>query len=582
MTSFQKRIFLTLSFVSLLLLLAISLLGYREVERRIVADATIQLANETRLVAERIGIVQRESDLQQTVTTLGKLIDARITVISPDGVVLADSGVTADRLPTIENHRSRPEVAEALRTGRGEAIRYSDTVRQRMLYVALRFEDFPSHPIVRLSLPLTTIDALRRSALATTLPLILLLVGGALLVSLLLSRLVTRPLSRVAAAAERLGIDGWTLDLPLSDTDEITQLARALNRMGRRIEEQIRSLAETTREMETIVQTMGEGLVVLDREGTVLLTNGSFRKSFGITDEPRGRRLFELCRNPDLLDLWHLHLHSGSEQTAEIHLPSGTTLLTHLVPLPDHNGAVAVFLDITELKRLEQVRKDFVANVSHELKTPVSVIKGYAETILSERMITTDPATAEGFIGTIHDHAGRLAALIRDLLTLSRMESVREGMEMSPLDIAEPVTAAVKVVAPGAAEKGVTIDTSGVTPVQVSGHRQYLEQAIVNLLDNAVSYTPSGGRVEISVTADPDGCRVTVVDTGIGIPPEHLPRIFERFYRVDPSRSRDEGGTGLGLAIVKHILTIHGGSVTAESTPGTGSRFTLLLPPPQS
>ncbi|GAB4293500.1 MAG: phosphate regulon sensor histidine kinase PhoR [Desulfuromonadia bacterium] len=581
MTTFRGQIFIGFSTLSLTIILVVSLLGYREVERRLMLDATIQLTNETRLVAERIRLQPNEKELQGTVTTLGNLVSARITIISPEGFVLADSAVTSDRLPSIENHRTRPEVADALLHGKGDAIRFSDTVRQRMLYVAIR-SDEPPLRIVRLALPLTTIDSLRRGAISALLPLLLLLLGGALALSAIFARLVSHPLSRMAEAADRLGGEEWTLEIPLTGCDEVAQLGRTLNRMGRRIQEQITSLAETTREMETIVQTMGEGLLLLDRWGSVLLANDSFRRHFGITADPRGKRLFELCRNPDLLDLWHLHIQNPTEQTAEVHLPSGTTLHTHLVPLPDREGAVAVFLDITERKRLEQVRKDFVANVSHELKTPVSVIKGYAETLLSEGMVTRDPESAKRFIATIHEHAERLASLIRDILTLSRMESSRETIPLSPLDIAEPIAAAVGIVTPRAREKSLSIDTSRVVSARVAGHRQHLEQAILNLLDNAVTYTPVGGKITVSVTTGANGCQVSVTDTGIGIPSEHLPRIFERFYRVDPSRSREEGGTGLGLAIVKHIVTLHGGSVTVESSPGSGSRFTILLPPPQS
>lgn len=576
---FRTKMFVAFTFLSLALLTVTAVAGYRLVEERLISDATIQLTNESRLVIDRIDPVTDDRELQRVVTHLGEMIDSRITVITPDGVVHADSGVTPEHLTRIDNHRHRPEVADALSRGTGSSIRYSDTVKQQMLYVASRVDQPPPGRIVRLALPLTTIETLKKTALKGALLPLFLTLAGSLLLSAALARLVTRPLSRMAVAADRLGIDAWSLEVPLTGTDEIAQLGRALNRMAKRIEQQLKTVTETTQELETIVQTMGEGLVVLDENGFILLANRSFLTSFGIPPISGTTHISEACRTPDLLTLYQLHCERREELTGEVHHSrSNTTYLTHFVPLPDRNGTIAVFLDISELKRLEQIRKDFVANVSHELKTPVSVIKGYAETILSERMISVDPATTERFIRTIHDHAERLALLIRDLLSLSRLESGTAELEKSPVDLADLITTTTNVIAERARKKSITIEVVPPPPLPIPGHRQYMEQAILNLLDNALTYTPPGGRIEVSTSLGDDTCTISVTDTGTGIPPEHLTRIFERFYRVDQSRSRAEGGTGLGLAIVKHIMQLHGGRADVTSTPGAGSTFSLRFP----
>jgi two-component system phosphate regulon sensor histidine kinase PhoR len=328
---------------------------------------------------------------------------------------------------------------------------------------------------------------------------------------------------------------------------------------------------------------MGEGLMVTDADGIVTLVNPSFCSLFGVDVSVEGRRLLEITRHPSLNDSFALVLASGEERLEELPLPGldDRTLLTHWVPQRNEQGQfrgiVAVFHDITDIKRMEKVRRDFVANVSHELRTPVTVIKGYAET-LSEGLIDSDPATATRFVETIRTHAERLAELIADLLTLSQLESRDVPLEMKPARLADSAGSVIRLLEAQAADKGIRLASLIPEGITVSADLMKLEQVLVNLLDNALKYTPSGGTVTVSATEEGTMVRVAVADSGIGIPPRDIPRIFERFYRVDEARTRDQGGTGLGLAIVKHIVQLHGGSVTVESTPGKGSTFSFTLP----
>jgi two-component system phosphate regulon sensor histidine kinase PhoR len=355
-----------------------------------------------------------------------------------------------------------------------------------------------------------------------------------------------------------------------------------MNDMSARIKGQLERISAEKNRLDTILRGMGEGLMVADTRGVVTLTNPAFRTLFALGEEVEGRQLIDLTRHPALHEGFRKVVASGSEQLEEItlRLSDEKTIMTHWVPLLDNGtvqGVVAVFHDISDHKRLEKIRRDFVANVSHELRTPVTIIKGYAETLLSGDL-TEDPERAARFIEIIYSHSERLAHLIGDLLTLSEIESGDLGMERHPLALDGIVRRVVALLESKAQQKRIAVTCSVPDQFpQVLGDRGRLEQVVVNLLDNAIKYTPEGGTVGVSVTDEAEMVRVSVTDSGIGIPEKDLPRIFERFYRVDAARSRDQGGTGLGLSIVKHIVQIHGGSVSVSSTHGTGSTFSFTL-----
>jgi two-component system phosphate regulon sensor histidine kinase PhoR len=433
--------------------------------------------------------------------------------------------------------------------------------------------------VIRLALPLSAVDQ-TRSSLHTVLgvallPAILLSLG----LSYLLSRVTSRTLTALTSGAARFGTVDFSARLPVRSRDELGELARVMNEMADRLEDEMLRLGAERNRLDAILRGMGEGLLVSDAAGSVTLVNPAFRELFEISAEPAGRPLAEVCRHPALLETFRRVQENRSEQVAEIVLPrvDEITLLTHWVPLNEGGlpaGVVAVFHDISDLKRLERVRRDFVANVSHELRTPVTVIRGYAETLAGG---AADPATAARFIATIQAHAERLTALIGDLLTLSELEARGAALALAPVDLVTAVEHCCHLLQPQAAEQKIAIDSSAVPALTVLADRQRLEQVLVNLLDNAVKYTPAGGRVTLAAAAGDQLVTVSVRDTGPGIPLQEQARIFERFYRVDAGRSRDQGGTGLGLAIVKHIVQLHGGAVGVESVPGQGACFTFTL-----
>jgi two-component system phosphate regulon sensor histidine kinase PhoR len=507
---------------------------------------------------------------------------ARVSLIAASGVVLADSGVVDTDLATLENHGQRPEIVAARASGRGSAVRHSTTTGDDLLYVAVRRTPAdPQSGFIRLALPLQEV-AKAKAALRQSLALALLLAGTlAIGLSLLLFQAVTRRLERLREGAIRFGAGDFRSKLAIESADELGELAAVMNTMAERLQLQMESLKAQSHRLDTILRGMGEGLLVIDRDGTVRLFNPAFSALFALPEKASGRPLMEISRHPSLHATFRRILATRKEERVELALPEGkvTTLLTHWVPLLEEGGligVVAVFHDISELKRLEGIRRDFVANVSHELRTPVTVIRGYAET-LGDGLIARDPATATRFAAVIRTHAERLTALISDLLTLSQLEAQGASLTLISTNLEERVRRSCALIAPQAEAKGIKLRSAPIPAVQVLADSPRLEQILFNLLDNAVKYTPAGGEVIISATLAERTIEVSISDNGPGIPPAAQERIFERFYRVDAGRSREEGGTGLGLAIVKHLVGQHGGTVRVANRPGGGSIFTITL-----
>jgi len=570
----------------LLLIVLLSVLYYlafnHNAQTYYLAESRENLLSQTRLAKLLVEHEVASVPPQTLAEKIGAAIKARVTLVDLNGKVLGDSDMSQAGLIGMENHLHRPEIEEALRSGGGSSVRYSETLKTSMLYTALSYSNAGASGIIRLALPLdylanaaSTLNTVAGSALLIA---ILLALGF----SLLLSKVTSRPLGEMAAAAARIGKNEEFRRIPSTSQDEIGTLATVLNDMAERINAQMRSLANEKARLDTILRGMGEGVMVATPDGTITLVNPAFRDMFGISGSAEGKRLIEVSRNPDLQSAFHELRTSGKELIREIRIqPGSVTLLTHWVPLRTDgsgDGVVAVFHDISDMKYVEEMRRDFVANVSHELRTPVSVIKGYAETLMLDGMLASDPERAVRFVEIIHNHAERLTTLINDILTLSCLESKAAALELYPMDIAGTVNKSRLLLAEHAADKKIQIISELPAELpRVLADQGRLEQVLVNLIDNAVKYTAVGGTVRIGAEVGESKVKVFVQDSGIGIPAKDLPRIFERFYRVDEGRSRDQGGTGLGLAIVKHIIQLHGGEVTVSSIPGKGSTFAFTL-----
>lgn len=504
----------------------------------------------------------------------------RVTVITSDGLVLADSESDPQ---TMENHAGRPEIREALANGDGLSVRHSVTINRDLLYYAARFS-MPSGPpvVLRFALPVRTVNdevwAFRRRLWLSSL--VVFLVAG--MASLLISRTFSRRVERLQSFSRRVAEgDFRPIDADRSG-DTLEALAVSLNDTAARLDRAIRTLTEERNLSAAILGSMVEGVAVVNSAERLLFANEGFVEILELDSPPQsGSSLLEVVRQTELLEAVRNVLKGAPRVEAEI--ITGTlrqrffAATVASVKATEDSGAVVVLHDITDLRKLERVRRDFVANVSHEFKTPLTAIQGFAETLLSGAM--DDPQNRVRFLQIILEHSRRLARLTDDLLELSKMDADRLDLEVDRLSVLQLVESCVETTQRPATEKHLRVSVNLPSAVpDIVADRRRLAEVLQNLLDNAIQYTPSGGEIVVSASSDQEEVTFTVSDTGIGIPQVDQPRIFERFYRVDVARSREVGGTGLGLSIAKHLVEAHGGRIWVESEVGQGSRFHFTVP----
>ena len=513
---------------------------------------------------------------------LGRTANGRVTLIAADGVVLGDSDVSASDLSSLENHATRPEVEQALATGEGEAERLSATVQQPMVYAAVRFERAGSVAgVARVAELLSEVERAR----ADMRHLIWIGSAVALALALFLSNLVAKRMSgavgELTDAARRMTDGDLSVRTRLVGHDELAELGHALDRLAGSLATTLGQLRAERDLQRRILEAMQEGVVVVDRNGRIVLVNPALRSMLLVGAEAVGKLLIETVRHAQLEDLVASARASSGAVPVEIELPGlkPRRLLVHASPLSgDDEGLLFVFVDVTEVRRLESLRRDFVANASHELRTPVAAVRSATETLRSGAL--EDPGAAIRFVDIIERNAMRLQSLVEDMLELSKLESSEFKVKRERVELGSVVPIVLALFRERAEKKGVRL-TADLSPEAsaVEGDPRALEHVLSNLVDNAVKYCPPGTSVRVSAAKlDEERVRLVVSDTGPGIPAEHLPRVFERFYRVDAGRSRELGGTGLGLSIVKHMVETMRGKVAVESEVGRGSTFTVTLP----
>lgn len=513
----------------------------------------------------------------------------RVTVIARDGTVVAE---TDSDPAALENHHDRPEFIAAMRDGRSSAIRFSATTGENTLYVALAAHDSDgtSLGVVRVATSVKRLNLLAREvlvAIATAAAVIL--VATALTTVIVVNR-IHRPLRAIQLAAARYSRGELDYRVSIEKPEEVAAVAEALNSMAGQLSETIARISDQRNELEAVLTSMVEGVIVVDRDRRVRSMNDAARRLFGVVHgDYRGKSLIEHLRNSDLEAFTEDVLTTGttSERTITLYQPQPVYVQVHGTVLrraesggvtQSPEGVLLVLNDITRLKRLEEMRRDFVANVSHELKTPVTSILGFVET-LREGM-PDDPERAARFLEIVSVHANRLNLIIEDLLSLSRLESHEGPLPAAKCEVEVIVNRVFQACEEQAKNRRITLRDTYSGDLVVWGSENLLEQALVNLVNNAIKYSGEGSTVEVITRNRPGELIIAVKDTGMGIPPSDLSRVFERFYRVDRARSRELGGTGLGLAIVKHIALVHGGEVAVESIEDIGSTFTFRIPQP--
>jgi len=540
----------------------------RSLRSRLLREATVEVTRETAYLARAVGTL-RGTDLDSLVHQLRRATGRRLTVIDRSGTVIADSDFPKDALPSLENHATRPEFVAALAGRTGTDLRRSVSTGRDELKVAMPVPG----GAVRVSTPLPQVDAVVQDAQnAVLLGGLLALVVGAVL-AFGFTRAVARPLLRLREAAQSIARG----ERPAIDTrgrDEVGDLARALRSLDENLSRRVGELERERSEMTALVASMVEGVIAVDGTGAVTMLNPASRRLLRLAGNTTPPSALELFRQRPAHEVVERALRGEETAGLEVELEERTALLSGH-PLPG-GGAVLVLHDITGLKRLEAVRRDFVANVSHELKTPLTVIRGYAETLAGED-VPMD--VRRDFLDKVLANARRMQQLVDDLLDLSLIESRAWSPRPEHVPLGPLVQEVWSTLKPRADAARLTLSTR-IADTELFADPQAARQVLLNVLDNAVRYTPDGGHITITATPGPAGVQIEITDTGVGIPGEHLPRIFERFYRVDPARSRELGGTGLGLAIVKHLVEAHRGRVEAISSLGAGTTIRMLFPPP--
>jgi two-component system phosphate regulon sensor histidine kinase PhoR len=522
---------------------------------------------------------------QEFVHRVAKPTGARVTLIAPDGRVIGESDLDLAGLSQLENHAGRPEVRAALAGHRGRDLRRSATIAAPLLYVAAPVRDGDRViGVLRLALPLSAVTASYATLHGV------MLAGGAVAllvalgIGLFVAGRVTRPVVEMQSIARQMSEGSFLVRAPTRSTDEIGTLGRSLNVMAGRLREKIQDIEQEQAKITAILDGMVEGVIAVDGQEHILLMNERARIMFALGPaRGEGKPFLEVIRNADLHEIFRaVHGAAGAatvRREVVVSGPAPRILQVNAVRLAmggEGPGSVMVLHDVTALRQLERVRTEFVANVSHELRTPLTAIQGYLETLLSGAL--EERENARRFLEIVLRHSERLGRLLNDLTDLSNIELGKVTLRREPVRLDEVVASVLAIIGPRAAGSRVTVsaDIPAGLPI-VSADRDRLAQILINLVDNAVKYTPSGGSVTVTAREREGAIEVAIADTGIGIPPADLPRITERFYRVDKARSRELGGTGLGLAIVKHLVVAHGGDLHIESEQerGTTVRFTL-------
>ncbi len=577
-------IFAAIVLVSALLVAAFSA---HRIRRSTLAEVEKNLSVQTTLLARIAGpeiTGGNLAGLQRSIRRLGRETATRMTIILADGRVAADSEKDPARM---DNHAGRPEIRRAALYAQGISIRFSHTLQTRMMYFARALRR--AHRIIgyaRTSLPLDLIDRRIAASRKTILLGIAMVAILALVSAFFMSRWFIRPLVSMTAMAEAMAQGDFSRRVNLRRRDEIGRLAESFNQMAENSRRRIETIAFDREKLDTILSGMSEGVIAVDRKERIIHLNRAAAELLALdADSGCGRPFWEVIRRPELQEVVKTanrvpggirkrltFAHGSREKTVEL----------HAAPLRDENGtslgSVIVMLDISELRRLETVRRDFVVNASHELKTPITAIRALVETLLDNY---SGMAEAERltFLEKINTQVLRLSAITTDLMALSRFEQADDDEHREPIDLGEIVGEACRALKTAAEDKEIQLVTRfDEESVEIEGDGEALLQAVTNLLDNAVKYTPAGGRVEVELGCTRKEAVITVRDTGIGIDPKDRERIFERFYRVDKARSRELGGTGLGLSIVRHIVISHNGRIEVTSRPGAGSTFRIHLP----
>lgn len=527
-------------------------------------------------------LVDEQGYLNKLCRSLGEQTKTRVTVVRMDGMVVGDSH---DAPEAMDNHNDRPEIIDAINLKVGTSQRYSYTLEKEMLYLAIPYEKKSQRLVIRTSLPISSLEeALSELRFSILLGGLFVLVFGAI-VSYVISRKIVNPIVKLKQEAKSIADGNFNKKIYIAGTKEFIGLADALNIMAEQLEERIKTITNQTNEQVAILSSMIEGIIAIDNEEHIMRINTAAEKLFGIVEQDAiGKPLNEVIRNSVLLEYITEIIATRQEIQREIIVTQvgDRNIRVHNVEIIDGEnqpiGVLLVFSDVTQIKKLERINQDFVANVSHELKTPITAVKGFVETLQNVKI--KDKKAIRKYLNVIGHHTDRMNAIITDLLELSRLEQEEQILtkQLHNEKLLPVLEAAIQECQFQAEKKSIKVNLSCPRSLAVPLEIGLLSYAVRNLIENAIQYSESKANIYVDAIKDDEYVKISVKDEGIGIETKHFSRLFERFYRIDKGRSRKHGGTGLGLAIVKHIIKIHNGQIAVESQLGIGSTFTISLP----
>ncbi len=586
----QRKIFFNIVVVLLLGVIISGLLSARIVKKNLLSDIEKSLTTEAALVRELLGesLINNSNDIGIYVGKIKQTASSRITIVDAMGNVIID---TDKEYSEMENHAGRPEIAAALKGEAGSSIRYSSTLSVDFIYVAQPILKGSSIiGAVRLSKPLYEVKNMLNSLYINVFIAVLIGIFVASVLGYKMAMNITKPVKEITYTASRIAKGQFDRRINITSRNEIGILADSINDMASKLRDTITSLQDKNIKLESIMSSMINGIIAIDNSEKILFINHVAESLLGITDrEVTGKHILQVVRNNSIDNYLKKILMNKEFFSTEVNFDDSNEKILKLyansIKQNGENGIEGIIItiqDVTELRKLERVRTEFIANVSHELKTPLTSIKGFTETLKSFDF--DDKQDAIRFLNIIEDEADRLYRLINDILSLSELEQKKTKTVRKKIDIEKAVVEVMSVLKSQSDKKNIELSAKIQEGLgSICGDGDKFKQMLINLIDNAVKYTPENGKVSIeaykqSHNADLDKLIIKVKDNGIGIPKQHIPRLFERFYRVDKARSRSIGGTGLGLAIVKHIVILFNGEIEVTSEVGKGTEFRIILP----
>ena len=576
----RRKLLLSYAIIVLLVVVPLSMVINNALENQLLEQSSQTLAKEIELVKSYLQIKEGNTSYEAFADEIKVILGVRVTIINHDGKVLADS----DELPeNMDNHINREEVRKAIQTGTSaSSVRYSNTLKTDYMYTAIPTVFQGEALVIRISRPLLELDAVNATIKNFTLLSAGFSILLAMLIAWLMSKRITDPIYELSSAAKEISNGNYGKKIYTRSKDQIGELTASFNLMSKNLDISMKNLKQRNVELEAILNSMINGIIAIDANRNILMINPT---CFEILNLPKdyvaeNETMYKIIRNDEIAEMIEAAISNGLSQVKEIqYVHLDKILRIYINPIMNNDsdiiGSIVVLQDVTQIRKLEQMRSDFVSNVSHELKTPLTSIKGFVDTLKNGAI--SNEATALRFLDIIDIESDRLYRLINDILILSEIERMDKDADKDRVEVGEVIDEVVAMLGLKAEQKGIKLTANKSMPMQMLANRDRIKQMMINLVDNALKYTEIGS-VSIELTQVGNWIKLSVSDTGIGIPEEHLERLFERFYRVDKGRSRNQGGTGLGLSIVKHIVLLYKGKINVSSRVNAGTTFEILFP----